>query len=351
MKRILKIVSVIIATLIGAGFASGQEIKVFFYSYGIKGLFGLVSCSILFAFVIYKVLKMSKINNIETYKDFVYILVGRASSKKYLNVSFIINTIVNLFLMITFFIMLAGFGAYFSQEMGVSSYIGSGILASLCFITLMSNVNGVVKVSSYLVPILVVFILIIGGINITSINLYQTINELTNVNSYGWLLSSVLYCSYNSILLIPVLITLKKYIKSDRDISISALISGGLIFILAIAIYFLLSRVNIDIETLEMPIVYVISNFFTWFKIIYAFIILSSIYTTAISIGVSFLENISKNKKSYTLIGLSICIIGFIVSGFGFSNLVTLLYPIFGYLGVIQIGALMFRYAGKSGSE
>ena len=34
MKETLKIVFVIIGTLIGAGFASGQEIYVFFYAYG-----------------------------------------------------------------------------------------------------------------------------------------------------------------------------------------------------------------------------------------------------------------------------------------------------------------------------
>ena len=42
MKDILKIVFVIIGTLIGAGFASGQEIYTFFFSYGIKGIYGLV---------------------------------------------------------------------------------------------------------------------------------------------------------------------------------------------------------------------------------------------------------------------------------------------------------------------
>ena len=41
MKNILKIVFVIIATLIGAGFASGKEIYSFFFIYGIKGILGI----------------------------------------------------------------------------------------------------------------------------------------------------------------------------------------------------------------------------------------------------------------------------------------------------------------------
>ena len=42
IKSISKIIFVVIGALIGAGFASGQEIYVFFYSYGIKGFIGII---------------------------------------------------------------------------------------------------------------------------------------------------------------------------------------------------------------------------------------------------------------------------------------------------------------------
>ncbi len=38
MRDIIKVSFVIIGTMIGAGFASGQEISAFFNSYGIKGI-------------------------------------------------------------------------------------------------------------------------------------------------------------------------------------------------------------------------------------------------------------------------------------------------------------------------
>ena len=46
MKNIFKIIFVIIGTLIGAGFASGQEMYIFFYSYGINGLRRLILSSV-----------------------------------------------------------------------------------------------------------------------------------------------------------------------------------------------------------------------------------------------------------------------------------------------------------------
>ena len=67
MKNCLKVVFVIIGTLIGAGFASGQEVYLFFYSYGIKGIIGIFISSILMEIVIYKTLILVKENDINNY--------------------------------------------------------------------------------------------------------------------------------------------------------------------------------------------------------------------------------------------------------------------------------------------
>ena len=72
-------------------------------------------------------------------------------------------------------------------------------------------------------------------------------------------------------------------------------------------------------------------------KNIYGIIVLSSIFTTAVSLGASFLQNVTKNRKSYQQIAQIMCITGVAVSKLGFSNLVNLLYPIFGFFGIIQI--------------
>ena len=71
MEKILKIVFVIIGTLIGAGFASGQEIYSFFYVYGKKGIIGLILSALIMSVVIYKVLKIIKKKEIKSYKEFL----------------------------------------------------------------------------------------------------------------------------------------------------------------------------------------------------------------------------------------------------------------------------------------
>lgn len=335
------IILVIIGALIGAGFASGQEIYLFFYKYGCGGILGILVCSVLIGLIIYKVFKTIVKYNINSYKDFLDKIFGVGQSKKkYLNISYIMNLIVNSFLLMSFFIMIAGFGAYFNQEFGISSFIGSAILALICFVVFLKDMRGVAKVSSFVVPMMILFIIIIGIKNMSVINVSkigQNVESFRNNIFNNWFIQSIIYASYNIILLIPVLVNLKKYIKSEKQITIISMYSGIILFVLAIIIYLLLINIDVDFTTLEMPAVYAISNLGLWLKRIYGVVILLSIFTTAISIGMSFLEDIVKNKKSFPQYAGIMCITATIISNIGFSNLVNLLFPVFGYLGLMQI--------------
>lgn len=332
MKNVLKVVFVIIGTLIGAGFASGQEVYLFFFSYGMKGLIGILISSIIIGVVIYSTFNILNKYKINTYKDFLNILLPKNTKLK-----IIANFIINIFILITFFIMIAGFGAYFEQEIGINRLVGSLILAIITFIVFMTSIKGVVKVNELIVPILIGFIFIIGIISIKNIHILNLENYVIRTNYTNFALSAVLYSSYNSILLIPVLITLNNYVKNKKQIFYISFISAIVTILLSVIIFLLLVRVDVDISKLEMPVVYVVSNMFKILRYIYGVIILGSIFTSAISLGVSFLQNTAKNKKGYTQISIIMCITSVIISKFGFSNLVSLLYPIFGYLGLIQI--------------
>ena len=327
MKEIFTIVLVIIGALIGAGFASGQEIYAFFYSYGFNGLIGIIITFILISFFIYKSLIIICKNEVDNYEEFLKIFVKSPILTK------IINMILNILLLVTFYIMIAGFGAYFEQEIGISKIIGSFILVVISAIIFFTSVKGVLKVSEYVVPMLILSIIVIGGISLFTTNFDIEIPTLRK----GWILSSITYCSYNMLLLIPVLISLRKQITDSKNIKYISIISGILMVTVSIMLFMLLTQTSAQLSMLEMPIVYIISESFPKFKYIYAFVILASIFTTAISIGIGFLQNVSKNKKSYTQFVLLMCITSMLVSNIGFSKLVKFIYPLFGYLGIIQM--------------
>ncbi|MEI3401782.1 MAG: hypothetical protein V8R51_05485 [Clostridia bacterium] len=202
MRETFSITLVIIGALIGAGFASGQEIYSFFYSYGIIGIVGIIVTCGLIGLMIYKSLKIICSKEINSYDEILRIFIKNERVTK------IINMILNILLLVTFYIMIAGFGAYFEQELGIHRVIGNIILAILTTIVFFTSVKGVLRVSEYIVPILIIFIVLVGITNLLTINPEIELPVMKR----GWLLSSITYCSYNIILLIPALISLRKQI-------------------------------------------------------------------------------------------------------------------------------------------
>lgn len=332
MIEVISITLVIIGALIGAGFASGQEIFSFFYIYGKNGIYGILIMSILIGIFIYKSLKIIYQKQVYNYNDFLNLFIKNTKIRN------VILWIVNLLLLVSFYIMVAGFGAYFEQEIGINRIIGSIVLNLLCVIVFFSNIKGVLKASNLIVPFLIFFIFFIGIKNIVQI---RTIDFYQMKNN--WILSMLIYNSYNFILLMPVLISLKKQITKEKNIKKVSILVTIIILILSINIFFLLLNANIkEIENQEMPIVYIISNYFNKYKKIYAFIVLASIFTTAISVGIGFLQNISKNSNSYPQFVLFMCITSLLMSNIGFSKLLNFIYPVFGYIGILQIVIIFF---------
>lgn len=341
MKNVIKVVWVLIGTIIGAGFASGQEINLFFYSYGLNGIFGIILMSILTGIMVYKVLKISGKYNINNYREFLgHILRSQhnfLSTKKILNIQ---NAIVNVFLYASFLIMVAGFASFLKQEYNINHFLGSIIIVVVFFAICIKKQNGLIKLNEILMPILIGGIFFLGFVNMENIN-GNVLDVLVKNNNSMWSIGAIIYFSYNFIVLIPILISLAGYVKSKKQIKGTAIITSGVIAILAIIIYFMLVNIDIDITLLDIPIMYSIKNINYSFAHIYSIIIIFAILTSCVSAGHSFLENVYENKKSYPHIVVFMCITGVLISNFGFSNLVNLLYPTFGIIGILQIMLLI----------
>ena len=291
----------------------GQEIYLFFYRFGTKGLLGIIICNIIMAIIIYKTLKILYENNINTYKNFLDKIF--LENEKLSNIT---NIIINVFLCATFFIMISGFGTYLSQAFGMNQIIGSSILALISYIVFLRKIESFAKI-----------------INI--VNLKKIDNNIYLDKSYFWILQAILYASYNLVLVEPVLINLKQFLKNKKQILKISIGVGIIMTILATLEFLLLTNVDVNFKNLEMPLVYVVEKTFPRFTYLYGIIILIAIFTTAVSVGISFLNNISKNKKSFPQKAEILCISSVIISQISFSKLVEYLFPLFGFLGLLQM--------------
>lgn len=162
-------------------------------------------------------------------------------------------------------------------------------------------------------------------------------------NTGNWFITSILYASYNCVLLIPVLISIKNYISNSKNIKYISIIVTLITIILLTIIFLFLSNIDVDIYNLEMPAVYAINMMYPKFKGIYGLIILISIFTTSISLGMGFINNVSKDSSKFSKIAFLICITGIAFSKIGFANLVNFLYPILGSLGLVQVTQIIIN--------
>lgn len=134
---------------------------------------------------------------------------------------------------------------------------------------------------------------------------------------------------------------MKEYLLKNKNIKYISIIVSIIIATLLVTVFLFLINVDVNIKELEMPAVYAINNIWPRIKNVYGMIILISIFTTAISLGISFLKNVSINKKTYNVLAVLICASAVIFSNIGFSNLVNMMYPILGCLGLLQLILIM----------
>lgn len=319
----LNSIFVIIGTIIGAGFASGREILVFFNLYGVWGFLGILISQSIIAVITYKSFSLIINKNISSYTDFINSLFPKSSF-----INLVLCNIINIFLLISFIVMVAGFSAYFAQEFNLPYVFGGILISVLSFITFLRNIDGVVSINKFLVPCLIIIVLLLG---LKNINCFVDFTNISINFNVFFIIKSILYASYNLVILIPVLIGLKKYVKNIQSAKVVAIGASLFLFLMSCILFFLVNFYYNDVANLELPTIYIASKLGYFYRYVCGLLILGAIFTTAISNGYGFLENLCiSNKPKYRFISFLMCIVAIFLSNIGFSTLLNFLYPILG---------------------
>ncbi len=336
MIDLIGIFSLIIATIVGAGFSSGKEILIYFNNTNNYALFNIIISSIVIFITIYLVLNICKKKEINEYSKFISYLTNEKIGTK-------INIAMNIFLAIIFFIMISGFGSFFSEVFNVPNIIGSIVISIITYITLQYNINGLMKISNYIVPVIIIGVLMLLYLNLNIDNSYF-FNDTLNLNSRYKFTSGIIYALYNLVIAIPIIINSSKKIQNKKQILLISILTSVTIFILVYAIYYVLNANISLVYTIDMPLLYISKLFSKYLYFYYILVICFSIYSTAISTLYSIISKYESNKKVYNFYCISLCLISIIVSNIGFSTLVNYGFRLIGYFGILQFILLFKKY-------
>ncbi|HZJ77091.1 MAG TPA: hypothetical protein VFC70_05215 [Oscillospiraceae bacterium] len=360
-QSIFTLASVYIGTVIGAGFASGQEILQFFGKYGYKGILGVIVITILFSLLGILILNSVYMRRIHSLEEFITIYFGKAFFV-------VINIILIFLLFISYVVMLSGSGATLNENFQVSYMYGIFMMTAVTFYVFIFGIRGIANANNIVVPFLILTILWVGIVTICKnkilfsnfytyplydINLRDSVSTfkfliMHFINKNNWLWSAVLYVAFNSIGVMVVMPSLKSLIVDRKAAVLGGILGGAVLGVLAMVILISLLILHTDIIGIEVPMIAVAGNLGAVWKQIYSVVLLLAMFTTAIANGYGCILGISNLIKIDTrVISVVVCIISMLLATLGFKKLVTFFYPLFGYIGMILICTVILKNRRK----
>jgi len=242
-------------------------------------------------------------------------------------------------------VMLAGGGAVFSEHLGLPGLWGTLLVAAITMYVISRGLQGVVSVNSILVPLKVIVILLICIISLTYTGRFTgewPSGEVFSGYRGGWAWSALLYVSYNMVVPVAVLSSLGKTINPAAGV-LGGLLGGLTLGVVAGVVIVTGFCFYPAITGYEVPMLYMAGNLGAVVKTGLGSLIWLAILTTAIADAHGFASRFApSHTRKYRIIGIGAVLLAVPLSCFKFSVLVKVLYPLFGYAGLILLFALLF---------
>ena len=343
----LGLASVFVGTLIGPGFASGQEILQFFANYGSKGLMGVMVNAVL-TFLL-AVMAMTCARRMNTpYFD----RVMSPGNNKIFRIFANVVTLFFLFGMMA--IMFAAGGSLLNQQFEIPVIVGAIVMAVITLLTVVWGTQGFTNVLSLVVPVMVVVALVICIVVVIN---PQVSDEVALPKSTGsglmgnWFLASMLYCSYNMLSAIAILVPLGQKSKNEKCIWLSSILSVVILGVLLALCSTAIMKNYPLVKDAAMPTLELAGGLSPVAGLAYAAVSFMAIFSTSTSLLYAIgerLEVLDYSKLGFirnkSVVLFLITVAAFCSSYVGFTNLVSWLYPITGYLGFVIFAAVIYNY-------
>ncbi len=326
---IWKVASLYIATVIGAGFATGQEVVQFFAQFGAGGLMGVVMAAVLLS--VLGGVTLEKCCQLRTRS--YYQLISRTVNA----LTPIFDLLYTCFILIGLAIMLAGSDAALYQLAGLKG--GLYLTAVLVFIPLVVGPEQILNIAAYIVPLMVILIVYITMKTITIGDLIIPSQFMPNACFY-----SFLYSGYNLGFSLAVFSGIGQTINDDQKAAkcggiIGGVILGSLVGLMVLAFF----STSPMILREPLPMLKLAQNLGQISAVIYTLVIWLAMYTTALANAAALTQRMKHVFGGKPIVNCVIIIgLALLTAGVGFVPLIKVTYPIFGLIGLYLIYKLLY---------
>lgn len=327
MKKVFSAAFLIAGTVIGAGFASGREIRSFFAVYGAQALWFIPLIFLLLFFGCTAFFLTGKIFEPDSFSAVSKRIFGRGA------VFFDFVMIAgNLIFMSG---MLAGFDSLGQNIFGMSKTNPSLSIFALvlCAVIVLRGMKGLEKTNNFLVPVIAVFLIAVCLFSINTENLAAGLS-MKNDNPGRLLFNSILFVFSNLFTCAGILYTSGKN-TAKKSLAAGSLIGAGLLALIMFLFILAALTASPAVFTADMPVFYLSQTLGGFFGKMASAILIAAIFTTLLSNMYNIFDWAAARTKNKYVVLTVICALAFTIRSLGFNIIVDYLYVYIGAFGAV----------------
>ncbi|HLS61079.1 MAG TPA: hypothetical protein VK044_08115 [Virgibacillus sp.] len=327
VRASIKWMFLIIGTTIGAGYASGRELWQFF---GHESGLAILLFVIFFTMSCIIIMKISYDKKSTDYLPVLDHIMGGKLVRIY-------DVMIFFYLFSTTIVMLAGSGAA-GQAFNLSYWWGVIIIVVALIVLFSRNINGLLSINEYLIPMLISGLLYI----LLKFTFDQELLLFSHLHEQSNWTAAFPFTALHVLPLIAVFGAIGSQIESEHEIWLSCIGSGLVLGVISYIYNNSLIAIADELLLYEIPLFAILSNYSFSMLALMAILLWFAIFTTA---AAGLLGIVTRLQSILTmplwLLVLLVLMIMLPLTGFGFSVLVSYLYPAYGILNLYVLTRLL----------
>ena len=332
-----------VGVFLGAGFVSGPELWQFFGAFGNWGYVGFLLAAVLFTLFGILLVRLTQVAHTDEMDRLLvpWNIPWLRAASGIVAAAFLFGVVV---------IMAAGSGALLEQMTGLPTWIGNALFMLAVALVALLGVTGMVSAFSALIPVLVLATLAFAAaacIKFGTGNIFRLENVNTNPLMPTWLVASLTFVAYNLLGGIGIMAPIGKLVKKRSVIYWGITLAGVMLTVVAASILFSMAVYPAAIEA-ELPMVAVATAISPTLGTVYGIVLLLSMFCNALASLVAMLtymeqkQAVFRKHKKLTLAAAAV--LSWIGSLAGFGDLISVIFPVFGYLSVVFLVCMIVHF-------
>ncbi len=341
-KKYRSIAFAYVGIIVGAGLTSGQDLLQYFLSFGAVGLLGVVLLAVLNVVFAKIILTLGSYYQADNHSE-VLEQITHPKIHRFIDVVIVFSSFV------MGFVMIAGAGANLNQVLDVPEWVGAVICSALVIIVAFMDFERITQALGVFTPIAIVMIVLIavysllqGPFDFEAMDAAARTIPPAIPNLWLAAVNYFTICALAGVAMAFVLGgSVVRIGVAEKGGTLGGALIGMIVLLASVALFLNI----IDVKDSSMPMLQIVENIHPALAAIYAGVIFALIFNTAFSLFYSSAKRFApKNDRKMKAVLIGLVAAGFVCSFGGFKELISVMYPVLGYVGLVLLAVLVVAW-------